>query len=66
MSGRDGKGRREHRPPLPGDAKRSGGLGVSRIQGGDDFELVGRAAGTEARGCSIAVDELILAARSQA
>ena len=30
----------------------------------EGFELVGRAAGTEARGCSIAVDELILATRS--
>jgi propanol-preferring alcohol dehydrogenase len=33
---------------------------------GEGFELIGRAQGTEARGCSIAVDELILAARSQA
>lgn len=30
---------------------------------GEGFELVGRAAGTEARGCSIAVDELISATR---
>lgn len=30
---------------------------------GDGFELVGRAGGTEARGCSIAVDELISATR---
>src|SRR5205823_1296083 len=30
---------------------------------GEGFELVGRAQGTEARGCSIAVDELISAAR---
>lgn len=30
---------------------------------GDGFELVGRARGTEARGCSIAVDELISATR---
>ena len=30
---------------------------------GAGFELIGRARGTEARGCSIAVDELIVAAR---
>lgn len=30
---------------------------------GEGFELVGRASGTEARGCSITVDELISAAR---
>jgi hypothetical protein len=28
---------------------------------GDGFELVGRASGTEARGCSIAIDELLSA-----